>query len=291
MNTVDPSNRPAGNALARCRIGVPESRQLDLFAAMLEQRGATVTRCPLVDIHDSPDTKAVGAWLDDVLAQGLDDMIWLTGEGVRRLRSFAQHRDAADGQATEQRLISRLAAARSVTRGPKPGRELRQIELTADIKAARPTTAGVIDTLSAFDLAARRIGVQLYGTDPNRPLMDFLAHWGAIALPVAPYVYADDAEDAAVLAFLQAISDGELNAVAFTSSPQIRRLFTVARGQNREARLTAALNGLCVAAVGPLVAAALDERGVRVTLMPDDNYFMKPLVRSLVGYFQTASAP
>ena len=45
---------PADVLTGRC-IGVPESRQLDLFADMLEKRGATVVRCPLVDIRDAPD--------------------------------------------------------------------------------------------------------------------------------------------------------------------------------------------------------------------------------------------
>jgi uroporphyrinogen-III synthase len=38
-------------------------------------------------------------------------------------------------------------------------------------------------------LSGRRVGVQLYGSEPNLPLMQFLQHAGACVLPVAPYVY------------------------------------------------------------------------------------------------------
>lgn len=263
------------------RIGVPESRQLDLFADMLERRGAAVTRCPLVEIHDAPDPVPVRAWLDNVIDQGLDDMIWLTGEGVRRLRDFAERVDAP----TSTRFWQRMRAARTITRGPKPVRELKQHGISADLPATEPTTAGVIKALEGHDLAGHRVGVQLYGSDPNSLLMGALSEHGAIALPVAPYVYADQAEDEAVVAFIQTIIAGGLDAIAFTSSPQVRRLFKVARRQSIESELQSALEGVCVAAVGPLVADALSERGVAVDLMPESNYFMKPLVRAIVQHF------
>ena len=80
----------------------------------------------------------------------------------------------------------------------------------------------------------------LCGSDPNRPLMDFLARKQANVRVVAPYVYADEAEEPQVLAFIDALVDGELDGLAFTSSPQVRRLLKVARGQGREAELIAA---------------------------------------------------
>ncbi|MES1923706.1 uroporphyrinogen-III synthase [Salinisphaera sp. T31B1] len=268
------------------RIGIPESRQLDLFADMLERRGARVYRCPLVDIRDSPDSDGVNAWIDDVIAHGLDDMIWLTGEGVRRLTDLAGREDAR----RLTRLIERFDGARAITRGPKPGRELRGYGLGSDLSATTPTTAGVIDALAGETLAGRRMGVQLYGTDPNRPLMDFLAARGAHALPVAPYVYADEAEEPQVLAFVERLVAGELDAVAFTSSPQVKRLLKVASRHDRHHALVAAMNRLCVAAVGPLVAERLREAGIHVTLMPTDNYFMKPLVRALLAHFASPAS-
>ncbi|MGN8158734.1 uroporphyrinogen-III synthase [Salinisphaera sp. RV14] len=276
MADPDPAHPLSGR-----RIGVPESRQLDLFADMLERRGATVTRCPLVDIRDAPDPAPIRAWIDDVIEHGLDDMIWLTGEGVRRLRAFA----ADDRPERRQRFWQALAAARTITRGPKPVRELKADGIAADLPATAPTTAGVIDALSGQDLAGHRVGVQRYGTDPNTPLMEALAAHGAIALPVAPYVYADQADNAAVAAFIAAIAADQLDAVAFTSSPQVRRLFKVAKRGLRETELAAALARCGVAAVGPLVAETLTAHGVTVDLMPESNYFMKPLVRRLEAYF------
>jgi uroporphyrinogen-III synthase len=45
--------------LANCTIAVPETRELEVFASLLERRGATVLRCPLVAIRDAPDPTPV----------------------------------------------------------------------------------------------------------------------------------------------------------------------------------------------------------------------------------------
>ena len=274
-------------ALAGRRIAVPESRELNLFAGMLEARGAGVLRCPLVAIHDSPDRNAVEHWLRSFADGSFDDIILLTGEGLRRLLGFAER---AGGTLRED-FIAALAATRKITRGPKPGNALRAIGLTSDLPAAHPTTEGVIETLAEEVLTGRKIAVQLYGTNPNRPLIDFLAGRGAEVSTVAPYVYADDAEDNRVETLVAQLCEGELDAIAFTSSPQVSRLFQVARRLNRVEELVAALNRLQVAAVGPVVGSALEEKGVTVEIMPDATYFMKPLVRRLVEAFNSPTRP
>lgn len=264
--------------LGGTRIAVPESRQLDLFAEMLETRGAEVMRCPLVDIHDAPDPEPVEAWLRAFADGGCDDLILLTGEGLRRLLGFAERA----GGGLRDDFVARLAEVRKIVRGPKPGRVLRELDLRPDLPADAPTTDGVISALSREDLRGRTVGVQLYGTDPNEKLTGFLAEAGAEARTVAPYVYADASEDNQVVELIEALASGGVDAIAFTSSPQVRRLFGVARKHELEEGLQAALDRTTVAAVGPLVADALREREVSVDLMPDQSYFMKPLVRSLV---------
>lgn len=260
------------------RIAVPESRQLDLFAAMLEARGGQVLRCPLVAIRDAPDPEPIEAWLADFAGGGCDDLILLTGEGLRRLLGVAERA----GGNLRDRFVARLAEVRKITRGPKPARALRELDLRADLPAAAPTTDGVIETLSREEMGGRRVGVQLYGTDPNEKLMDFLDNAGARAKPVAPYVYADQSEDERVVELIETLADGGIDAIAFTSSPQVRRLFSVARAHKLEASLQAALGRITVAAVGPIVADTLTRRAVTVDLIPASGYFMKPLVRALV---------
>ena len=267
--------------LAGRRVALPESRELDLFADMLLKRGAEVLRCPLVAIHDAPDQQPIRDWLQQFNSQPWDDFIVLTGEGIRRLLTASER---AGGSVSEE-FIARLAQVRKITRGPKPGAALRTVGLKADLVAVEPTTAGIIRTLQSEELRGRRIAVQLYGSDPNLLLMDFLREAGAEVTAVAPYVYADDVEDARVDALIAEMAAGRLDVIAFTSATQVRRLFQIARRSVGEQALRDILRRLKIAAVGPVVAGELRERGLQVDLMPPSSFFMKPLVRELVREF------
>jgi uroporphyrinogen-III synthase len=256
-------------------IAVPETRELDLFAALLERRGAVVLRCPLVAIRDAKDPEPVLTFIRNFAEGACDDLILLTGEGLRRLLScIEQHEPALKPQFLEQ-----LAKVRKITRGPKPARALRELGLKPDIAADVPTTAGVIAVLEplAYTLEGRSFGVQLYGDEPNAPLIEFLHRCGAGVITVAPYRYADSTEDSAVLELLARIEQGGVDAVAFTSTPQVRRLLAV----GGELRVAQALQRTHVAAVGPVVAAALADHGISVQTMPQDSFFLKPLTSAI----------
>jgi uroporphyrinogen-III synthase len=265
--------------LAGRTIAVPETRELDLFAGMLERRGATVLRCPLIAIRDAPDAAPVVEWIRRFAEGSCDDLILLTGEGLRRLCG------ALDRHAPQLResFLAALARVRKITRGPKPARALKELGLKSDLAAATPTTEGVIATLRAVELSGRRVGVQLYGTDPNRPLVEFLERAGATVLPVAPYVYASAADDAAVRTLLERMTAGGVDAIAFTSTPQVERLYALATKEV----VDAALGRTLVAAIGPVVADALRNHGIEARLMPADSFFLKPLTTLLEDALRT----
>ena len=253
-------------------IAVPETRELDVFAALLERRGATVLRCPLVAIRDAADPAPVLEFLRRFAAGGCDDLILLTGEGLRRLLSSIERHEPA----LRAPFLEALGKVRRITRGPKPTRALRELGLASDLAATVPTTAGVIAALTPLELAGRHVGVQLYGRDPNLPLTDFLSARGAQVLTVAPYEYASAADDEAVRTLIARLRRNEIDAIAFTSSPQVERLFAVGAEQARTA-----LERTHVAAVGPVVAASLARHGVQARSMPADSFFLKPLTSAL----------
>lgn len=259
--------------LAGRTIAVPETRELDVFCAMLERRGAAVLRCPLVAIVDAPDPRPVLDWIRKFNAGACDDLILLTGEGLRRLLGCIERNEPA----LKDEFVAQLARVRKITRGPKPARALRELGLKPDIAAEIPTTEGVIASLRAENMSGRRVGVQLYGVEPNRPLMEFLDAAGATVSTVAPYVYADKADDDAVRALLTRMAAGTVDVIAFTSTPQVERLFAVGPPD----LVKAALEHTEVAAIGPVVADALARHDIAVRLMPQDSFFMKPLTSAM----------
>jgi uroporphyrinogen-III synthase len=278
---MEANPRQGNGRLAGRRILVPESRELDLFARMLEAEGAEAVRCPLVAILDLDDAAPVEAWLKRLIA-GFDDLILLTGEGLRRLHSIA-------GRAgLEAEMIAALKRLRTVTRGPKPARVLRELGLTPGLAAETPTTEGVIATLRRENLAGHKVGVQLYPGNSNDALLDFLRSAGAAPDAVLPYRYATDAESDHVVAAIKQMGAGALDAIAFTSTPQLERLLAVAKERGIEAELQRGLAAVTIAAVGPVVRGALEKRGLTVAVMPEKSFHLKPLVNALSDALATA---
>ncbi len=259
--------------LAGRTIAVPETREIEVFAALLERRGAHVIRCPLVAIRDAPDPAPVLDWSRRLAAGALDDLILLTGEGLRRILACIEQHDAT----LRGPFLEALGRMRKITRGPKPAKVLRELGMKPEIAAERPTTAGVIASLGGLDLLRRRVGVQLYGTEPNRPLIDFLEGAGAAVWTVAPYVYADAADEQAVRTLAEQLRQRRIDAIAFTSSAQIERLIAVISEDGARSALTHTL----VAAVGPVVADTLRRHGIDARLMPQESFFLKPLTSAL----------
>lgn len=265
-----------GEPLAGLRIAIPETRQLDVLAQMVERRGAETWRCPLVSILDAPDQAPVRAWLERFNAGRMDDLILLTGEGLRRLAA------AAEREGCHEAFVAALERARIITRGPKPVNALRELGLKNDLTASEATTDGVIATLREHDLSGRTLGVQLYGEEPNDKLTGFLQQQGATVDTVAPYVYADESNREQVAALCEGLVRGDLDAIAFTSQPQIKRLMSVADSMGIQDAVAEALNRILVVAVGPVVADRLAQYSVGVDVMPEESWFMKPMVRALI---------
>ncbi len=259
------------------RIALPEAREAERLAAMFRQQGAEVVSCPLVAIVDPADPTPVRAWLARFLAEPCDDLILLTGEGLRRLCGFAER------SGLREAFLAALAGARKITRGPKPAQALREIGLNPDLRAPEPTTAGIIAALSGEDLRGRRVGVQLYPSIADHRLLDFLRAAGAMPDPVLPYEYASAEDDDKIAALIDRMAAGRIDVIAFTSAPQVARLFEVAQATGRGEALQAAFRQTITAAIGPVVAEALGRRGIAAQIMPSERYFMKPLVAAIVN--------
>jgi uroporphyrinogen-III synthase len=240
------------DVLAGRRIVVPETRELDLLARMLEQHGAVTIRCPMVAISDVPDAGPVVAWLCRFTTNPPDDLILMTGEGLERLVGFARRADLGEA------FLAALAEVRKITRGPKPVRRLRAFGLTPDLAPEPPTTAGIISSLSRENLTGRRVAIQLYPDNPNAELLNFLRAAGASPDPVLCYVYGSEAVDRRVIHVIEAMAAGRVDLIAFTSTPQVRRMQQVAKANQLEETLQQAFLRTRIAAVGPVVARAIE---------------------------------
>ncbi len=255
-------------------VALAEGRQLEELAQLLEAEGASVRRYPLLSILDAPDAASVHAWIDELINGRFALVVLMTGEAVRRLVGFAER------QGKKEAFLQALATTRTISRGPKPVAALRELGLKPSQIAPAPTTEGVLTCLQEEPLAGLVVGFTLYGSD-NPRLSKFLVSRGATPRPVLSYIFAPASDDVRVAELITLLAKGAIDIVVFTSSPQVERLLEVATKSDRIEELLRGLQLARVAAVGPLVAEALRQRGVTVSICPEQGWVMKNLVRQM----------
>jgi uroporphyrinogen-III synthase len=263
--------------LSGLSILVPESRELDLFAGMLEAEGATTVRCPMVQILDLENTTEAEAWIAQLIAGHFDDLVLLTGEGLRRLLAIS------DRSGNREAFVSALAGVRKITRGPKPARVLREIGLLPDIPATIPTSEGILAALTEDNLKGRRMAVQLYPGTGGMALVEALRKRGAIVSAITPYRYATQAESEKVVDAIHAMAEGRIGMIAFTSMTQLDRLLDVAKEFQIEPVLKTALSTARIASIGPVVTERLAALGITRVIQPHTSFHLKPLVRAILA--------
>jgi uroporphyrinogen-III synthase len=269
------NDRIEAGPLSGRRIALLETREAERLGQMLREQGADVVSVPAVAIVDE-DPAPIAAWIERFVADPADYLVLMTGEGLTRLHVLAQRTGIGPD------FVTALGRTTTITRGPKPARVLRALGLNPQLRAGEATTDGVIALLSGLDLRGRRVGVQLYPGAPSR-LADFLAAAGALPDPVTPYAYAAAAPDEALAGLIEQAVGGGIDAIAFTSASQAKRLFELAQVRGDADRLTTALRRIAIAAVGPVVASELERHGVSPTIVPAGQYFMKPLVTAITA--------
>lgn len=258
------------------RILILETREEAQFSKLLAEQGAEVVQCPMFTIHDAPDPAPVEAWIRRAIEKPLDDLVLMTGEGLRRILKLAHARGL------DQSLVAALAKARKFTRGPKPGKALREVGLDAQQTTEKPTTEGVIEMLGKLDLRGRRLGLQLYPDKDHSELTGALAAQGAAVDTVLPYVYDSRAADANIVTAIDDMAAGRIDALALTNLGQVRRLIEAAKAHGSEAKLRAGLEQTLIASVGPAVSGELAAHGLRTDISPaEDAYFMRPLISAM----------
>jgi uroporphyrinogen-III synthase len=260
------------------RILILETREEAQFSRLLAEQGADVLQCPMFAINDAPDPAPIEAWIRRCVDSPFDDLVLLTGEGLRRLMKVARRIGA------EPEFIAALGQARKFARGPKPGRALREIGLEPQITTEKPTSEGVADMLSRLDLKGHRLGLQLYPDKHHSALVGAITAQGAAVDTVLPYVYDAKAADTNIITAVDEMAAGRVDAIALTSSGQPRRLFDVARAHGVEDRLIEGLKQTPIASVGPVVTDELRAHGLVPDITPaGEAFFMKPLISAMAS--------
>src|SRR5882724_9160721 len=179
------------------RILILETREEAQFSRLLAEQGADVLQCPMFTIHDAPDSAPIEAWIRRFIDRPCDDLVLMTGEGLRRLMKVARRIGA------EPDFVAALGGARQFAPGPKPGRALREIGLEPQATTEKPTSQGIAEMLSRVDLKGHRLGLQRYPDKDHGTLIGAITAEGAEVDTVLPYAYDAKAADVNIVTAIE----------------------------------------------------------------------------------------
>jgi uroporphyrinogen-III synthase len=241
-------------------VAILETRTGAHLAELIERRGGIPMLAPALQEVPDIDGQALQTLLAHWRADPFKICIFQTGVGTKALFAAA---DAADMSADLKQL---LAASKVAVRGPKPSGELNSRGIRIDIRAAAPfTTETILAALADEQITGASILVQRHG-DTNRVLCAELEARGAKCREIATYRWALPADTRPLSRLLEALSQGRVDAVVFTSAVQMHNLYSIAQAAGSAAGLADNLNRSIVASIGPVCSRALRDYGVAPAL-------------------------
>ncbi|QGQ99382.1 uroporphyrinogen-III synthase [Paenibacillus psychroresistens] len=214
-----------------------------------------------------------------LLKENVDWFIFTTGLGIETLLRIADNMELLDA------FMSKLKRAKLAARGYKAIGALKKLGLETMARDDDGTSAGLVRALAEHDLTGCRVALQLHG-DPAPKLVQYLQEQNAEFREILPYRHVPP-EREVLVSLVAEILNGEIDAVTFTSGPQVRFIFAYAAEQGVLAELLAAFAGPTVAvAVGKYTADVVREAGVSRVIYPQEER-MGNMILAFVEYLET----
>ncbi|TDV55160.1 uroporphyrinogen-III synthase [Actinophytocola oryzae] len=244
--------------LAGYTVGVTAARRADELGALLERRGAVVQYGPAIRIIPLADDTDLLRQTEALIDVPADVVVATTGIGFRGWV------EAAEGWGLGDRLLTSLAKATVLTRGPKAKGAVRAAGLVEEWSPASEASAELLEYLLEKGVTGRRIAVQLHG-EPLADFVDALREAGAEVVEVPVYRWTGPADPAPLHRLLDALVAGQLDAMTFTSAPAAASVLRTAESLGRADEVLDALRyRVLVVCVGPITARPLARVGVPV---------------------------
>lgn len=269
---------PIDQTLAGCVVLVTADRRSAELAAALGRRGAAIRHAPALSMVPHTDDAALLAGTRSLLADPPQTVIVTTGIGFRGWI------EAADAYGLAEPLVEMLRGTRLVARGPKARGAIQAAGLTADWVAESETSAEIAEVLLDEGVAGRDIAIQHHGAGADG-LDEAFAAAGARVRSLVVYRWGPPPDAGVVEASVRSVAAGEIDAVVFTSAPGAAAWFAAADDADVADQVVrlARRGSVVMAAVGPITAKPLQERGID-PLIPDRGR-LGSLVRALVGHY------
>ncbi|ODT44064.1 MAG: hypothetical protein ABS70_06430 [Nitrospira sp. SCN 59-13] len=240
-----------------------ESRMAAEMTRLIERHGGIPLVAPALREIPLEDNSAALHFGDQLMREGLDVLVLMTGAGTTALFEILESRYATSA------VVAALKSTVLVARGPKPVAALKALGLQPTLTVPEPNTW--MDVVSTLDdhrpVKGQRVAVQEYGVS-NRDLLEALKQRGAQVTPVPIYRWAFPEDTAPMKEALRQILAGQVQVLLITNAAQLDHMMQLAEQEGQSAPFKQACGRLVVASIGPTASERIHSHGLSVDFEP-----------------------
>ncbi|NGZ76211.1 uroporphyrinogen-III synthase [Saccharibacillus alkalitolerans] len=258
------------------RIAITGPRKAEELSKIVQNMGGTALIRPAQGtvFLDEPE---LGSGISEWIRLKPEWSVLTTGMGLEALINAAQEMELGEA------FMDTLAQSKIAARGYKTANALKKRGLAPLVRDDDGSTEGLLRQMEQYDFAGGSVLVQLHG-DPAPKLVDWLEGRGASVRTVLPYRHIAPPEEQ-LQQLLDDILERRVDAVTFTSAPQVRFLIQHAAAGGLEEALRASFDNEVVAvAVGKVTAQSIREEGIDRVIAPREER-MGSMMVELAKYY------
>ncbi len=254
------------------RMVVTRTReQASELVAKLEENGAECFEYSTIQIEPVEDYAPLDRALANII--GYD---WILFTSINAVTYFFKHLHAV-GRDSRSLAGPKIAAV-----GKATAEELGKYGIRADLLPETFTGEGLAQALLASEVGAGSQILLPRALRAGEALPETLTDAGA-AVHVAP-VYQNVPPKGRQEELRQQLAQGEIDLVTFTSSSTVTNFIAMVAPDDAE-ELKKLMQGVTIAAIGPITAETIREAGLQVDIQPE-RYTIADMVRAIVRYYQ-----
>lgn len=240
-----------------------ESRMAAEMTRLIERHGGNPLVAPALREIPLEDNTAALQFGEQLLRDGLDVLVLMTGAGTTALFEVLASRHAKSD------LAAALKSTVLIARGPKPVAALKALGFQPTFTVPEPNTwVDVVSTLDAHrPVNGLRVAVQEYGVS-NHDLLEALRHRGAQVTPVPVYRWALPVDTTPLKQVIGQILAGQVQVMLITNAAQIDHVMQLAEQEGHTAAFKQACKKLIVSSIGPTASERIRSHGLPVDFEP-----------------------
>ncbi len=240
-----------------------ESRMAAEMGRLIERHGGKPLVAPALREIPLEDNSAALQFGEQLMRDGLDVLVLMTGAGTTTLFEVLQRRYSND------QLAAALRHTVLIARGPKPVAALKVLGFQPTFTVPEPNTwMDVVSTLDAHrPVKGLRVAVQEYGL-PNRDLVEALKQRGATVVSVPVYRWALPEDTASLKQAIRQILGGQVQLMLVTNAAQIDHVMLVVEQEGKTEEFKTICRELVIASIGPTASERIRSHGLPVDFEP-----------------------